>query len=97
MQSSSTDDPPDPPEVRSAVSSEPDEMDIDVDDSPADECLGEYPTVDDYLRSVLEEFIAAEARWILDCLDMTKVLRRFENNGRHAYRCIHGRIYRTTR
>ena len=72
-------------------------MDIDVDDPPAVECLGEYPTGDDYLRSGLEEVIAAEARWILDCLDMTKVRRRFENNGRHAYRCIHGRIYRTTR
>ncbi len=68
------------------------EIDIRLDDAPG-ELVGEYASVDDYLRSVLEEFIHADALWLLDCLDMPQVRQRFEAGG-HRYACEHGRVYR---
>ena len=33
------------------------------------EYLGDYPTVDEYFRSQLEELVIPAGLWLLDCLD----------------------------
>jgi hypothetical protein len=58
------------------------------------EYLGEYESVEDYLRSMLEPEISSGCRWVLDCLDFVAVLTRFEAAGAR-YFCEHGRVYRT--
>lgn len=98
MQSSTEDEPPDPPDAPAVFPSQAsDEVDIDVEDPADSEPLGEYQTIEDYFRSLLEEFIHEDAQWLLGCLDMQQVRARFESGGRFAYRCEQGRIYRTTR
>jgi hypothetical protein len=72
-----------------------DEFDVPIDETTpeAAELLGEYPSVEHYLRSVLEEFIHVDALWLLDYLDMARVLERFEG-GRYRYVWLGGRVYR---
>ena len=77
----------------------PDEVDIDLDadDNTIAETLeelGTYPTVDAYLQDQLEVYIHSDGLWILDCLDMAKVLARFECGGRFRYYAENGRIFR---
>ena len=50
------------------------------------EFLGTYPSLDDYFRSVLAEFIAPPAQWLLDALDMKKVRKRFDGDRYLHYR-----------
>lgn len=66
----------------------PDEVDIDVDpdDVPAtrlevSEYLGDFVSIEAYLRAMLEPEIAPGVAWLLDCLDMGRVLARFESDG----------------
>lgn len=72
----------------------PDEVDIDLDNTESIEELGTYPTVDAYLQDQLEVYIHSDGLWILDCLDMAKVLARFECGGRFRYYAENGRIFR---
>jgi hypothetical protein len=51
-----------------------------TDDDDAPEYLGTYRSLDDYFRSVLAEFIAPPAQWLLDALDMKKVRKRFDGD-----------------
>lgn len=97
MQSSTEDDPPDHPDVPAVFPSGTPEVDIDIEDPADSEPLGEYPTIEDYFRGLLEEFVHEDARWLLGCLDMQQVRAKFESGGRFSYRCEEGLIYRTTR
>lgn len=73
-----------------------DDITIVVED-PADseDFVGQFPTVDSYLRNSLEEFIHPDVHWLLDHLDFVAVRRRFERDG-CRYECIAGRVYRRT-
>ena len=79
----------------------PDEMDIDLDaedtvvETPEE--LGTYPTVEAYLQAQLEVHLHSDGLWLLDCLDMAKVLARFECGGRFRYYAENGRVIRTGR
>ncbi len=57
------------------------------------EYLGDYATVDDYFRGQLEELVVPGGEWLLGCLDMAAVRRRFEV-GRYRYFVAGGRVYR---
>ena len=59
----------------------------------AAEHLGHYATVDDYFREQLEELVVPGAEWLLACLDMAAVRRRFEG-GCYRYFVAGGRVYR---
>ena len=76
-----------------------DEFDVDLtlDEDTCEEvaeCLGQYPSLDDYYRGQLEELLVASGQWLLECLDMKMVRRRFES-GRYRYFVHRGRVYRT--
>lgn len=77
-----------------------DEVDIDVnsnhDESIPDdaEYLGEYESIDSYLRATLEPEISASVRWLLDCLDMPRVLARFESDGSRLH-VKQGKVFRS--
>jgi hypothetical protein len=58
------------------------------------ELLGEYRSVEDYCRAQLEELLVPGAHWLLDCLDMDRVVRRFEGDGRYRYFVRRGRVFR---
>lgn len=77
----------------------PDEVDIDLDaeDTAAEarEELGTYPTVEAYLQAQLEVYLHSDGLWLLDCLDMARVLARFECGGRFTYHAENGRVFRT--
>jgi len=79
----------------------PDEADIDldVDDTTAEtrEELGTYPTVEAYLQAQLEVYLHSDGLWILDYLDMPKVLARFECGGRFRYYATNGSVFRIGR
>ncbi len=57
--------------------------------------LGEYQSVEDYLREMLEPEVSPGCVWILDHLDWRGVLARFEEDGAR-YFCEHGHVYRGT-
>lgn len=65
------------------------------DSTDVGDFVGEFPTVDSYLRNSLEELIHPAVLWILDHLDFAAVRRRFERDG-CRYECIAGRVYRRT-
>ena len=87
------DDPPD------TLCGEEIEMDLS-DGDPRDpargdvELLGQYPSVEAYLKAVLGELMHPEITWILRHLDYGAVLQRFEADGGH-YFCEAGMVYRT--
>ena len=76
---------------------DPDDFDLTVLDEStrkeAAEHLGDYATVDDYFREQLEELVMPSGQWLLGCLDMAAVRRRFEG-GRYRYFVAGGRVYR---
>lgn len=57
--------------------------------------LGEYQSVEDYLREMLDPEVSPGCVWILDHLDWRGVLARFEEDGAR-YFCEHGHVYRGT-
>lgn len=57
------------------------------------EFLGEYPTIQAYLRAQLEPEIAVGVNWILDMVDWREVQERFEADGGRLV-CEHGQVYR---
>jgi len=57
------------------------------------EFLGDYPSVEDYLRSMLEPEISRGCSWVLDCLDWDAVIARFEEDGAR-YVCEAGQVFR---
>ena len=82
---------------------DPDEVDIDVDpdDAPAtllevSEYLGDFASIEAYLRAMLDPEIAPGVAWLLDCLDMGRVLARFESDGSRLH-IEQGQVFRTRR
>ena len=83
--------------------SDPDEVDIDVDQDGApgplpgvSERLGDFESIDDYMRAMLEPEIAPGVVWLLDCLDMGRVRARFESDGSRL--CVEqGQVFRVRR
>ena len=78
-----------------------DEVDIDIDIATADlaeasEYLGDFESVDAYLRAMLEPEITPGVAWLLDCLDTRRVLARFESDGSQLC-VVHGTVFRTPR
>jgi hypothetical protein len=86
-----------------------DEIDIDLADDEAQrdaatfkhssvpegiEYLGEYASVEAYLRAMLEPEISTGCAWVLDHLDWRGVLARFEATGAR-YFAEQGHVYRT--
>lgn len=78
----------------------PDEIDVDLTDDGAPdtvrdniEFLGEYASVQAYLKSVLDDLMPPEIVWILDHLDYGAVTARFESDGTR-YFCEAGSVYR---
>lgn len=86
----------------------PEEVDVDLDEHDQGEGeqvltpntipegvshLGSYPTLERYLRAQLEEEVSDPCQWILDCLDWSKVQKRFEADGSRLV-CESGEVYR---
>lgn len=57
------------------------------------EFLGEYASIELYLRSQLEPEIARGCHWILDCLDWSAVQAEFESDGSRLM-LEHGHVYK---
>jgi hypothetical protein len=100
--------PPPPPFGLSTDLDPSSEIDVDLDDDRLDlpipeldataperaEFVGEYPSIHDYFKALLEPEVSAACRWLLDCLDMEAVQRRFEDHGRFRYVTEGNGIYR---
>lgn len=65
----------------------------DADTATDSECLGEFPSLDAFVRDTLEPLLPAELRWLLDCLDLDRVLHAMTANGRDRLRLEGGRVY----
>lgn len=76
------------------------DLDIHDEDRPADaidtECLGTYPTLAAFVRTVLEPLVRDEGLWLLDCLDLDRVLHAMTGEGRYRLRLHRGRVVRDT-
>ena len=59
------------------------------------EYLGDYPTVDEYFKSQLEDLVLPAGLWLLDCLDPTLVREWFEA-GTYCYFVNRGCVFRVT-
>lgn len=57
------------------------------------ECLGDYSSLEAFVRSTLEPLLPTGLRWLLDCLDLPAVLRAMTADGRDRFRCEGGRVY----
>ena len=62
-------------------------------DTADSECLGDYPTLEAFVRATLWPLLPAELRWLLDCLDLELVLRAMTAGGRDRLRLEHGRVW----
>ena len=61
---------------------------------PSDsECLSHYPSLEAFVRATLGPVLPAELRWLLDCLDLERVLHAMTAGGRDRIRLEHGRVY----
>lgn len=102
-----TQDPTIPPPPPSATTgqSDHDEHEIDLGEPDEEqvldrgtlpeglEYLGQYPTVQAYLRAQLEPEIARGCTWLLDHLDWRAVQRRFEEDGSRIF-AESGHVYK---
>lgn len=99
--SNDREDPPPPPQSGLDPSSE---VDIDLADDDEDdlkratlpegaEHLGDYPSIDAYLRAMLETEVSAGCQWILDHLDWRAVQSRWESDGSRLA-IEQGQVYR---
>jgi len=80
---------------------DPDEVDIDIDPEagPASlpevaEYLGDFESIEAYLRAMLEPEIAPGVMWLLDYLEMAQVRARFESDGSRLH-VARGKVFRT--
>lgn len=71
-----------------------DEDDVSLLSDRDADYLGDYPSVEAYFRRALEDLLVPDGLWLLDCLDMTAVRRRFEADGRFRYILHAGRVHR---
>lgn len=101
-------EPPPPPRFGLDTDLDP-STEIDVDLSDEDELqaaaltratdpegcefLGEYPSIEAYLRAMLEPEIQPGVHWILDTVDWGAVQARFESDGSRLC-CEHGHVYK---
>ncbi|HEY0136656.1 MAG TPA: hypothetical protein VGB85_21380 [Nannocystis sp.] len=60
---------------------------------PDSECLGPYPSLEAFVRATLAPLLPAELRWLLDCLDLERVLHAMTAGGRDHLRLEGGRVY----
>lgn len=61
------------------------------------EIVGEgYRSLAHFFTSQLEDFVDPSIEWILTCLDIREVQRRFEANGRYRYAFENGTIFRAS-
>jgi len=52
------------------------DFEADPDLGPPDrECLGAYPSLEAFARDAVAPLLRPEGRWLLDCLDLARVLR----------------------
>ena len=63
------------------------------DDTTDSECLGEYPSLDAFVRATLGPLLPAELRWLLACLDRERVLHAMTAGGRDRLRLERGRVW----
>jgi hypothetical protein len=91
------------PALLVAADLDADELDIEIDDASDDtrsEAIehlgGAYDSLGDYFRRELEDHIDESIAWVLNCLDMTLVQRRFEGDGRYRYYFENGSVYRVS-
>jgi hypothetical protein len=63
------------------------------DDTTDSECLGDYPSLEAFVRATLAPLLPGELRWLLDCLDLDRVLRAMTAGGRDRLRLEHGRVW----
>lgn len=59
--------------------------------APDSECLGSYPSLAAFARDVLTPLLRAEGLWLLECLDLPRVLRHLAGGDR--LRLHDGRVY----
>jgi hypothetical protein len=82
------------------MTADDDDFDLTVhdEDRPTDaldtECLGHYPTLDEYLRVAVDTLVLPEGEWLLDCLDLARVRGAFEAGGVYRLRVAGGRVLR---
>ncbi len=62
-------------------------------DPPDSECLGDYPSLEAFVRATLGPLLPTDLRWLLDCLDLDRVLHVLTAGGRDCLRLEHGRVY----
>ncbi len=55
------------------------------------ECLGRYPSLEAFARDTVASLLRPEGRWLLDCLDLARVLRFLEGDDR--LRLHDGHVY----
>ena len=60
---------------------------------PDSECLGDYPSLEAFVRATLEPLLPGDLRWLLDCLDPERVLHAMTAGGRDRLRLVDGRVY----
>lgn len=61
--------------------------------SPDSEYLGDYPSLEAFVRAALGPLLPAELRWLLDCLELERVLLAMTAGGRDRLRLEDGRMY----
>lgn len=82
------------------TSNDDDDFDLTVhdDDRPGDaldtECLGLYPTLDEFLFAAVDTLVLPEGQWLLACLDLVRVQACLESDGRYRLRVDDGRVLR---
>jgi hypothetical protein len=97
-----TTEPPDPPDHPPTDAA--DEVDVDLEDEDTDpgatipegvSYLGTYPTIEAYLRDMIEPEVSRACAWILDTMDWSMVQARFEADGSRLF-CECGQVFKVS-
>jgi hypothetical protein len=67
--------------------------DADADETIDSECLGEFPSLEAFVRGTLAPLLPDGLHWLLDCLDLDRVLWAMTADGRDRLRLEGGRVY----
>ena len=62
-------------------------------DTRDSECLGSFPDLGAFVRATLEPLLPRDLHWLLDCLDLERVLQAMTADGRDRLRLENGRVW----
>ena len=66
---------------------------VDAHAAADSEYLGDYPSLEAFVRAALAPLLPADLRWLLECLDLDRVLHAMTAGGRDRLRLDDGRVY----